>query len=39
MDEQFRMKWETDLKEGLYFVQGYYLSGRREDDIEELYRD
>lgn len=36
MDDQFRMKRESDLKEGLYFVHGYYLSGRREDDIEEL---
>ena len=39
MDNDFRMKREYELKEGLYFVHGYYLSGRRENDIEELYRD
>lgn len=33
------MKREFELKEGLYFVHGYYLSGWRENDIEELYRD
>ena len=39
MDDKFRMKREFELKEGLYFVHGYYLSGWRENDIEELYRD
>lgn len=39
MDNDFRMKQEHELKEGLYFVHGYYLSGRSENDIEELYRD
>ena len=39
MDNDFRMKREYELKEGLYFVHGYYLSGRRENDIEEFYRD
>lgn len=39
MDNNFRMKREYELKEGLYFVHGYYLSGRRENDIEKLYRD
>lgn len=39
MDDKFRMKREFELKEGLYFVHGYYLSGWRENDIKELYRD
>ena len=39
MDNSFSMKREFELKEGLYFVHGYYLSGWRENDIEELYRD
>ena len=29
MDDKFRMKREFGLKEGLYFVHGYYLSGWR----------
>lgn len=33
------MKNERDLQKGLYFVHGYYLSGMRNDDIRELYRD
>ncbi len=39
MDNDIRMKREYELKKGLYFVHGYYLSGGRENDIEELYRD
>lgn len=33
------MKKEHDLREGLYFVHGYYLSGMRDHDVRELYRD
>ena len=33
------MKNERDLQKGLYFVHGYYLSGMRDDDVRELYRD
>lgn len=33
------MNSEHDLKQGLYFVHGYYLNGQREQDVEELYRD
>lgn len=33
------MNGERDLRKGLYFVHGYYLSERREQDTEELYRD
>ena len=39
MDNSFSMKREFELKEGLYCVHGYYLSGWRENDMEELYRD
>lgn len=39
MDNDFRMKRESDLKKGLYFVHGYYISEVRENDIAELYRD
>lgn len=42
MDDGFRMKREWELKEGLYFVHGYYLREWREDDeddIEKLHRD
>lgn len=39
MDNDFRMKRESDLKEGLYFVHGYYISEVRENDIAELYCD
>lgn len=38
-NEDIRMKRERELKKGLYFVHGYYLSGGRENDIEALYRD
>lgn len=38
MDNDFRMKRESDLKKGLYFVHGYYISEVREN-VAELYRD
>ena len=38
MDNDIRMKREYELKKGLYFVRGYYLSGGGENDIGELYR-
>ena len=33
------MKKEFELEKGLYFVHGYYISGNRENDIKERYRD
>lgn len=33
------MNREWDLKKGLYFVHGYYMSERSVQDTEELYRD
>lgn len=33
------MKNERELNKGLYFVHGYYISGNREQDTSELYRD
>ena len=33
------MKNGRELDKGLYFVHGYYISGNREQDTSELYRD